>query len=155
MKRRDEAADGLDRERQALLQQLRGAEQACLLLCTLLGIDVAARESSPGGDACAACRRCSFNSMHAPVLRRAGLGCLVERAASVHSLRCASPHMGPACPLQVRFQLERGQEALQRQLLHAQGGCGVLEARLADAQSGRLPGRLVKCMCRGRRVGPC
>lgn len=30
MRRGDEAADGLDRERQALLEQLRGAEQASL-----------------------------------------------------------------------------------------------------------------------------
>ena len=37
---------------------------------------------------------------------------------------------------QVRFQLERAQEGLQRQLLHAEGGISVLEARLEDAQSG-------------------
>lgn len=44
----------------------------------------------------------------------------------------------PAClpARQVRFQLERAQEGLQRQLLHAEGGLGVLEARLADAHSG-------------------
>ncbi|PRW50911.1 basal body [Chlorella sorokiniana] len=62
MRRGDEAAGGLDRERQSLLEQLRTAEQ-------------------------------------------------------------------------VRFQLERAQEGLQRQLLHAEGGLGVLEARLEDAQS--------------------
>lgn len=42
-----------------------------------------------------------------------------------------------ACSVQVRFQLERAQEGLQRQLVHAEGGIGVLEARLADANSGR------------------
>ena len=42
----------------------------------------------------------------------------------------------PADLAQVRVQLERAQEALQRQLVHAEGGIGVLEARLADAQSG-------------------
>ncbi|KAI7844734.1 hypothetical protein COHA_001619 [Chlorella ohadii] len=62
MRRGDEAAGGLDQERQSLLEQLRTAEQ-------------------------------------------------------------------------VRFQLERAQEGLQRQLLHAEGGIGVLEARVADAQS--------------------
>ena len=49
------------------------------------------------------------------------------------------PAMYPLPPQpQVRFQLERAQEGLQRQLLHAEGGIGVLEARLADAQSGGL-----------------
>ncbi|KAL4853675.1 Centrosomal protein [Chlorella vulgaris] len=62
MQRGDEAAEGLDRERHSLLEQLRTAEQ-------------------------------------------------------------------------VRFQLERAQEALQRQLVAAEGGVGVLEARLADAVS--------------------
>lgn len=42
----------------------------------------------------------------------------------------------PLCLPQVRFQLERSQEGLQRQLLHAEGGVAVLEARLADAHAG-------------------
>ena len=51
----------------------------------------------------------------------------------------------PADLAQVRFQLERAQEGLQRQLVHAEGGIAVLEARLADAQSGeQLP---FECCC--------
>jgi hypothetical protein len=50
-----------------------------------------------------------------------------------------SQSLCPPEPPQVRFQLERGQEALQRQLVHAEGGVGVLEARLADSQSGTGP----------------
>lgn len=35
----------------------------------------------------------------------------------------------------MRFQLERAREGLQRQLAHAEGSVGVLQARLGDAQA--------------------
>jgi hypothetical protein len=68
----------------------------------------------------------------------------VERRPHPTPPLLTSPHTHPAhthtclCSLQVRFKLERAQEALQRQLLHAEGSVGVLQAQLADAQSGGL-----------------
>ncbi|GAB4818323.1 hypothetical protein N2152v2_005369 [Parachlorella kessleri] len=49
-----------------------------------------------------------------------------ERQALLDQLRAAE---------QVGFQLERTREGLQRQLAHAEGSVGVLQARLGDAQS--------------------
>ena len=63
--------------------------------------------------------------------------------------------------LQVRFQLERTREGMQRQLAHAEGSVGVLQARLGDAQSDAEALRqrvgLEQARVRGRagQVGTC
>lgn len=105
MRRGDEAAGGLDRERQSLLEQLRTAEQ--------VGSGRAAN-------------RCLFSLWNDLLPACLQVSC---PQASHAALPWRFTH-------QVRFQLERAQEGLQRQLLHAEGGISVLEARLEDAQSG-------------------
>lgn len=131
MRRSDEAAGGLDRERQSLLEQLRTAEQvgtaglAAALWHPADRTSLAVLETCPhlGEHALVAMPPCSIQAPHQP------------GALPTHPAPC--PYHAP-CPAaqQVRFQLERAQEGLQRQLLHAEGGIGVMEARLADAQSG-------------------